>query len=385
MLTVLAVANYRSLFDVVVPLSPLNVICGANGTGKSNLYRALRLLADTAQGGIINALAREGGLKSAIWAGPEVITRGMEIGETEIQGGVRSKPVRLNLGFADDDFGYALSLGLPAPSTSMFALDPEIKRECIWAGPFFRKGALLLDRKGSVVTVRDGKNWRTLDYSISGFDSIFSQIADPQTTPEVITLRERILAWRFYDHFRCDANSPVRSPQVGTRTTALSHDGRDVAAAIQTIVEIGDVDALQHAIADAFPGGSIHIEAHANGQFELRFSQHGLLRSLSAAELSDGTLRYILWVAALLTPRPPPLMILNEPETSLHPDLLPALANLIINASQRTQLWVVSHDSQLQAMLRKHPLCQVVELEKKLGQTTLINQGILDKPTWHWP
>jgi predicted ATPase len=60
------------------------------------------------------------------------------------------------------------------------------------------------------------------------------------------------------------------------------------------------------------------------GRFEVRLRQHGLLRSLSAAELSDGTLRYLLWTAALLTPRPPELMVLNEPETSLHPDLLPA-------------------------------------------------------------
>ena len=71
--------------------------------------------------------------------------------------------------------------------------------------------------------------------------------------------------------------------------------------------------------------------------------QHGLLRPLNASELSDGTLRYLLLVAALLSPRSPALMILNEPETSLHPDLLPSLARLIVQASKRTQLIVVSH------------------------------------------
>ena len=65
-------------------------------------------------------------------------------------------------------------------------------------------------------------------------------------------------------------------------------------------------------------------------------SQPGLLRPLKAAELSDGTLRYLLWIAALLSPRPPELLVLNEPETSLHPDLLPALARLI--ARRRTAL-----------------------------------------------
>ena len=70
-----------------------------------------------------------------------------------------------------------------------------------------------------------------------------------------------------------------------------------------------------------------------DGRYELQLQQHGLLRPLSAAELSDGTLRYLLWRAALLTPRPPELMVLNEPETSLHPDLLPALARLILAAA----------------------------------------------------
>ena len=65
------------------------------------------------------------------------------------------------------------------------------------------------------------------------------------------------------------------------------------------------------------------------GRFELQMRQHGLLRPLGTAELSDGTLRYLLLVAALLSPRPPELMVLNEPETSLHPDLLAPLGRLI--------------------------------------------------------
>ncbi|GIT39428.1 MAG: hypothetical protein Ct9H300mP8_06240 [Gammaproteobacteria bacterium] len=94
-------------------------------------------------------------------------------------------------------------------------------------------------------------------------------------------------------------------------------------AAWQTILEVGDGDALDVAVDDAFPGATVSIEPD-NGRFELQFQQHGLLRPFSQSELSDGTLRYLLWIAALLTPRPPALMVLNEPETSLHPDLLPA-------------------------------------------------------------
>ena len=101
--------------------------------------------------------------------------------------------------------------------------------------------------------------------------------------------------------------------------------------------------------------------------------------------LSDGTLRYLLLIAALLTPRPPTMMVLNEPETSLHPDLLPALARLIIQASQQCQVWVVSHASRLIAALQQDEACNSIVLEKVLGETRVVGQGILDAPAWHWP
>src|SRR5947208_11893414 len=115
MLHTLAIENYRSLRSVVLPLRNLNIIQGPNGSGKSNLYRALRLLADTATGGVVSSLAKEGGLKSTFWAGPEHTSRAMRAGRVPVQGTQRSGPVRLKLGFADEDFGYSISMGLPAP------------------------------------------------------------------------------------------------------------------------------------------------------------------------------------------------------------------------------------------------------------------------------
>ena len=386
MLHTLAISNYRSLLNLILPLGPLNVITGANGSGKSNLYRALRLLAETAQGGVVNSLATEGGLESCFWAGPEKITDAMKSGAVPIQGGPPSKRVRLKLGFAGDDFGYAISLGLPEPGGgSAFALDPEIKRECIWAGLSYRPASALVDRDGPMIKIRAERKWEVIAKHLNHFDSIFSSMGDPVATPEILDLRESIRAWRFYDHFRTDHLAPARHPQLGTRTPVLHHDGRDVAAAIQTIREIGDANALDAAVSDAFPGASIQIAIQQDNRFSLQFKQHGLLRPLSGSELSDGTLRYLLWIAALLTPRPPPLMVLNEPETSLHPELLPALARLIIRASENTQIWVVSHASRLIAALNEHPDCNAIELTKELAQTQIQGQGMLDEPAWHWP
>ena len=91
-----------------------------------------------------------------------------------------------------------------------------------------------------------------------------------------------------------------------------------------------------------------------DGRVEVALSQPGLLRPLSPGELSDGTLRYLLLVAALKTTRPPGLLVLNEPETSLHRALLPALAGLISDAAQSTQVLVVTHAPELIEGLPAH-------------------------------
>jgi predicted ATPase len=383
MLKTLAVSGYRSLRDLVVSLDRLNLVTGANGSGKSNLYRALRLLADTAQGGVIASLAREGGLHSTLWAGPESFSRAMLSGEQPVQGATRKKPVSLRLGFASDDFSYAIDLGLPTPGSRAFSHDPEIKRECVWNGEVLRPSSILVDRRGPVVKSRQVEgDWRIVAHQLATFDSMMTHCADPRNTPELLMLREEMRAWRFYDHFRTDASAPARLPQIGTHRPVLSHDGGDLAAALETIREIGDGSAVADAVDDAFPGARVTV-SFTGGWFEVEMQQHGLLRPLKAAELSDGTLRYLLWVAALLTPRPPGLLVLNEPETSLHPDLLPALARLIAQASQRSQVLVVSHSPLLIDQLQALPECWSVTLEKKLGQTVI--GGDADAPRWQWP
>ncbi|ODP34465.1 AAA family ATPase [Pandoraea sp. ISTKB] len=385
MLTALAIENYRSIQSLVMPLTRLNVISGANGSGKSNLYRALRLLASAATEGIVAPLAREGGLTSVMWAGPEEITPRMRRGEVPIQGGPRRKRPRLRLGFSSETFGYAVCMGISNTENTAFWSDPEYKRESIWVGDFLRPASTLVDRDGYLVKRKSGREWVAVTTSLPRYESLFSHIANDDTCPEVFTVRERIRNWRFYDHFRTDADAPARCPQIGTRTLALHHDGRDLAAAWQTIREIGDREALDDAVSDAFPGASVSIELDGRSGFLLRFQQHGLLRELSAAELSDGTLRYLLLIAALMTPRPPELMVLNEPEASLHPDLMPALGRLIRRASQRSQLWVVSHSARLAAALEEDPECNAIKLDKSFSATTILDQHRFDRPAWRWP
>jgi predicted ATPase len=385
MLSTIAVANYRSLRNVVLPLGRLNVITGPNGSGKSSLYRALRLLAETAQGNLIRSLAREGGLPSTLWAGPEAGARSRHATRHPVQGTVRQDSVGLRLGFGSQDFSYAVDLGLPSVLNSAFVLDPEIKRECIWAGTAFRRASLLVDRRGPSLRATDAEGvWQTLPQTLPPYQSMMTEFVDPRSAPEMTLIRERLRSWRFYDHFRSDEGAPARQPQIGTHTPVLSNDGADLAAAVQTIREIGDASGLAEAIDDAFPGCSVEV-ASADGRFSLRLAQPGLLRRLEAAELSDGTLRYLLLVAALLTPRPPELLVLNEPETSLHPDLLPALSRLIVSAARHAQVIVVTHAEALVSALDGAAEITEIRLEKAAGETLIAGLDALERPAWGWP
>jgi predicted ATPase len=382
MIRTIAVSGYRSLRDVRLCLGALNVVTGANGVGKSSLYRAIRLLADIAQGRIIQSLAAEGGLHSTLWAGPEQFSRAMKQGHQPVQGTVRKAPVSLKLGFAGDDYGYAIDLGLPIPSASQFSRDPAIKAENQWNGETLTRSNVFAVRNGPSVRIRDGRGtWRQAATNLPSFDSMMTHCSDPHEAPELLLLRDRMRDWRFYDHLSTDRDAPARRPQIGTYTPVLGSDGADLAAAVQTVREIGDAVGLKDAIADAFPGSTVEI-VNTDGYFELQMRQHGLLRPLKAAELSDGTLRYLLLVAALLSPRPPTLMVLNEPETSLHPDLLAPLGRLIARASQHSQIIVVSHALPLVSALETAADVRRIVLEKQLGETIIADD---DRPTWTWP
>jgi predicted ATPase len=392
MIQILAVSGYRSLRNLVLPLDRLNLVTGANGAGKSSLYRALRLLGDAAQNHVVASLAREGGLPSTLWAGPEQIARSVRQGEFAVQGTVRKDTVSLKLGFAAEPYSYSIDLGYPPPAQAAFPLDPAIKRECIWHGSLYRRAAVLVDRRNRVVQLAPAKGdeENILTGNLPSTDSMLASIADPQRAPEMLAVRETIRSWRFYEGFRTDSLSPVRAPQIGTYTPVLSNDGDDLAAALQTIMQFGNAaesanaDALNRTIDDAFPGTRIEIDI-VGGRFELHLRQHGILRPLSAAELSDGTLRFLLWSAALLTPRPPELMVLNEPETSLHPDLLPALARLIAFASERTQIVVVAHADLLIKALEATSKCRRAHLEKSFGETSISDATRFNTPKWEWP
>jgi predicted ATPase len=365
------VTGYRSVRDVRLRLRQINVLTGPNASGKSNLYNSVFLLAKAAQGGFARVIADEGGMPSVLWAGER---KGRSISSSRLE------PVRMGLGVKTDSFNYDLVCGLPKPYRSAFDLDPEVKEERVWMeGPRGMK-VTFFERNSERAWILDREE-RLADYSgeLLPTESVLSQLREPHLYPELSALRAEMNQWRFYHHFRTDHESPLRHPQVGVRTPILSHDGRDLAAALQTIIEIGQEEDLHDAIRSAFPGASLEIDHdEESGMFAVLLRMPGLKRPLRARELSDGTLRYLCLLAALLSPRPPALLALNEPETSLHPDLYEPLARAMVNASRNSQLWVVTHSQRLAELVEQYSGEEPIRLELTGGETKVMGQKLVE-------
>ena len=352
-------SGYRSLKQIAYPMSPLDVFVGANGVGKSNLYRGLELLRGAAANTLGRDLAREG-LDLAMWAGPRTH---------------KAPAVRLAVGLEAPGgvYRYEVEVGFPPKDASAsFELEPQVKSETL-SHVGGTRTVRLLDRSGPSVMARNEAGRPTqLDMDILGSETVLGRLEDPSRYPELDAVRRTLLEWRFYHDLRTDADSALRRPCVAAATPTLASDGSDLAAVFATLSYIReDTVDLDEVIAAAFPGARLIVDTDGRAaSFGVAFADFPN-RIFQASELSDGTLRFLALAGALMAYRLPPFIALNEPESSLHPDLMEPLARMVVRAAARTQVWLVTHSERLAQAIRQSGAGAVRTVAKDKGATTI--------------
>ena len=357
--------GFRSLRSIAYPMSDLDVFVGANGVGKTNLYRAFELLKAAAANTLAHDLVRQGGLASAMWAGPR---RKDQKARLYLAVSLSAEPK----GEAGR-YRYEVEIGFPPTEASAaFEGEPQIKAERI-AFIGRSRTTRLVDRKNHSVMARaaDGRPTQ-IDIDLLDSETVLGRLEDPSTYPELDAIRRTLLQWRFYHGLRTDEASPIRQPCPAVATPTLASDGSNLAAVFATLAHIRqDVADLDAAIDHAFPGAQLIIPPPGS------FASFGMVfpelpgRVFEAHELSDGTLRFLTLAGALLAYRTPPFLALNEPEASLHPDLMEPLARLIVRASRHTQVWLVTHSTRLADAISATGAGQVRTVRKTDGATTI--------------
>ena len=275
-------------------------------------------------------------------------------------------------------YRYEVTVGFPpmGPSGAMlsaaFLNEPQIKEETVsYVGG--SRPVRLVERKNRSVMARaeDGRP-AAIDIDLLDSETVLGRLEDPSRYPELDAIRRTLLQWRFYHSLRTDAGSPLRQACPAIATPALASDGSNLAAVFATLAHIrGDTTDLDAAIDLAFPGAVLEIpEPESVASFALRFPEFPQ-REFAAQELSDGTLRFLALAGALLAYRLPPFVALNEPEASLHPDLMKPLASLIARAATRTQLWLVTHSTALAEAVVESGAGKVRTVLKEEGATQI--------------
>ena len=272
-------------------------------------------------------------------------------------------------------FAYRVKVGLAACDVAAFKLEPQVKGETLT----FHYGARpikLLERRGPHVVARDDKDLRIdVGIDLMASETALGSLAESSRFPDLELIRRTMLDWRFYHVLRTDRDSSLRRPCLAVTSPTLSSDGSNLAAVFATLVHIRqDIESLRRMIDDAFAGARLIVPPpERSASFGMIFPDYPQ-RVFDASELSDGTLRYLALAGTLMAYRLPAFIALNEPEASLHPDLLDPLARLIVQASSRTQIWLVTHSEHLAASLRKHGKVEPHTVVKRGGETWI--QGL---------
>ncbi|HUV95045.1 MAG TPA: AAA family ATPase [Anaerolineae bacterium] len=363
----LCVEGYRSLVDITLSLHPLNVMIGPNGSGKTSVLDIFQLLRDATQEKLSESLEKQGGLNAVLSKtpdGPDHLKVDLTIDAESERG---QAPMYYRFQLTPRDVGYLIQL-----EELEWHYDPRAPQ------PFRYIDAHADDVRYFDLDLQKGFVRPSWDYDHT--ELALAQIPRMYAGPEA--LRNMLSRTRFFSFLDVTPRSVVRLPQPLAPTTSPGANGENLYSALYNLraTHNGVYERIEEVLRLGFPEfRGLEFPVVGAGQVALAWHQDDLTRPLYASELSEGTLRFLWLVTVLLSPQVSPITLIDEPEVSLHPELLKLLAELLQDASARGQLIVATHSADLVRWLQPD---EVLVLDKVDGRTHCTWAHSLDLSHW---
>ena len=363
----LEVEGFRSLKSQSWCPGDLNVLIGPNASGKSNLLRVLELLSIAAKGGLGQYVQREGGIESLVWDG--------QVNDIRLR--AKMTPIQPFKDEVKDSLTYEFLLARLGRS-SEYRIDYEI------LGNYYKvdmgeenEPFKLLERDGhhAVVYSMDLKRFEAPPESVPEDEALLSIAAGPFTANRyVANFQNELSDWKIYQGFHTHREAQIRAPQVTRSDTHVAADGQNLVTVLHSLYTSNRdfENEINTAMKAAFGADfeKLVFPPAADQRIQMRIRWRSLKREQSAADLSDGTLRFLFLLAVLANPTPPALIAIDEPETGLHPSMFPIVAEYARDAANKSQVIMTTHSPEfLDAFGSEIPTTTVVERHE--GQTRL--------------
>ena len=348
----IGIQGFRRLENVDLEMRPLMVLIGANGVGKTSLMDALSLLSASARGSLNTHLSDMGGVAAVVTRdrlGYMALSAEMDVPKYE--------PLQYNIQVAPRGQSYAIGEEALTQARAGYTV------------PF-----KYVDSQHGAVSYYDPAGRRLVqpDWIYDSLESALSQV--PRMFPEPEDFRRILSSVTQYHVLDVDRRAPVKLPQQLRPAMLPGENGEDLAPFLYNLRETdhGKYEAIEDALKVAFPGfESLNFPIVAAGMITMTWKDKAFRNPFYMHELSEGTLRFLWLVSLLQSPSLSTITMIDEPEVSLHPESLSLLADLMREASERTQIIVASHSDRL-----------VRFLEPSETAVMDINQGGAASITW---
>ena len=358
----------HALDDLDTPdlsLEPLNVLIGPNASGKSNFIAALSLLSAAPRD--LQVLFREGG-DSRHWpwnGGWSPISPTLEV---KVDLPATISRVKYSLSFDDTGLGFELRdevIELPKEERLGWSHEPTLYRY---------RGA-----DGSAVARPHGSDGGLIDskqqlhpVEVAPDQSVLSQLRDPETYPALTGLADLFEGMSFYRDLPAGRHAPARLPQpTDLEHDRLLEDASNLGVVLSDLQNMPEVKKLLlERMRIFYPAIEDVVTNVSGGAVQVFFHEERLMDAVPATRVSDGSLRYLCLLVALCSPRRSWIICIEEPEIGLHPDMLPEVAKLLVEATEHSQIFVTTHSDILVDALTDIPEAVIV-CEKENGATKL--------------